>query len=77
MDIKKSVYWEIFSLTWQYFKMFYLPQSDDNDEYWGKACEAADNLYEKFDEFTEGKEFGKALLLAVVNELENINSNKK
>lgn len=70
MDLKSSVYWQVFGDVWQYFKQFYPPQN--NDEYWDKAIAEIENLIKKY-QGGEGEKLAQDLILSVLTELGRLN----
>lgn len=70
MDLKSSVYWQIFGDVWNYFKKFYPPQNDD--KYWDSAVGEIENLIKKY-QGGEGEKLAQGLILATLTELERLN----
>lgn len=71
MNLKDSIYWQIFSDLWLYFKRCVEPERLD----WSAAVDGAAELGHKY-ENTPQFEFVKELLFAVLDEIEKIRSPK-
>lgn len=74
MDLKSSVYWQVFGDVWQYFKQFYPPKSDD--KYWDAAVAEIENLMTKY-QGSEGEKLMQGLILSVLTEMERIQKMKE
>lgn len=71
MDMKGTVYWQIFSDTWNFFKNHMPPPALDGAESWDKIVETCGRIMDKYRQCPEG-EFAKSLLLCVVAELDRL-----
>lgn len=71
-DIKNSIYWNIFGDAFALMKKNYTP--DQSGDYWQAAMNDARAAYGKY-AGTIQQDFAKTLILAVMDELENLPSN--
>ena len=74
MNLKDSIYWQIFGDVWTFFKKYADVQADD--EYWQTVVDEADKLHEKYKGKPE-EGFAKCLILDVISELESVFKRRK
>lgn len=69
MDLRNTVYWEIWMRAWNFHK-----QNSDvrqDDEYWECLCNKSKSLLSLY-EGKQGYKLMKGLLLGIIDELEDI-----
>ena len=69
MNLRDSIYWQIFGDVWTFFKKYADVRADD--EYWQGVVNEADELYKKYKGQQE-ESFAKCLILDVIGELESV-----
>lgn len=74
MDLRQSPYWDIWGKAWNFHKQYCEVKTDDS--YWENVVNAAGELYKEYEGKPEG-EFMKALVLAIVDELERVGKNER
>ena len=71
MDLKGSVYWQVFKDVWDFFKTNLPAPSVDDSESWDKIVGTCGQIMNKYRQCPEG-ELAKSLLLCVLDELDRL-----
>ena len=71
MDMRNSIYWQIFSDTWSFFKSHMPPPDVDDSEAWDEITGEIGNLMDTFRPLPQGP-FAVALFVSVLDELDRL-----